>query len=173
MYVFFVYLLFIIIAEVIRRFVLGFSSLWGEETARFTYIFLTYLGISWAAYKRTHIRIDAIFGLVSERTENYLYLFSDLMFILFAVYAIWYSLPLIQTSIGFGAKTQALRINRAIFQSAVPIGMLLMIIRILQRTYYDILDIRAGRPVYKGESIFFDEEDESATDSGTVPEGDD
>lgn len=165
MYVFYVYLLFIIIAEVLRRYVLGFASLWGEETARFSYIYITYLGISWAAYKRTHIRIDAVYDLVSERTENYLYLFSDLMMVLFAVYAIWYSIPLLETSLRFDAKTQALRVNRAFFQIAVPLGFSLMIFRVLQRTYHDVRDIRAGRPVYKGESVFFD--DGAADDTGS------
>jgi TRAP-type C4-dicarboxylate transport system permease small subunit len=176
MYAFYSYLLFIIIAEVVRRYALGFASLWGEETARFSYIFITYLGISWAAHKRTHIRIDAIYGLVSDRTENYLYLFSDLMMILFAAYAFWYSLPLIQTSLEFGAKTQALRVSRAIFQAAVPIGFSLMSVRVLQRTYEDVRDIRAGRPVYKGESIFFEEDEavdaDHATDGGTREGGD-
>jgi TRAP-type C4-dicarboxylate transport system permease small subunit len=176
MYAFYSYLLFIIIAEVVRRYAIGFASLWGEETARFSYIFITYLGISWAAHKRTHIRIDAIYGLVSDRTENYLYLFSDLMMILFAAYAFWYSLPLIQTSLEFGAKTQALRVSRAIFQAAVPIGFSLMSVRVLQRTYEDVRDIRAGRPVYKGESIFFEEDEtvnaDHAADGGTREGGD-
>jgi TRAP-type C4-dicarboxylate transport system permease small subunit len=171
MYCFYIYLLFIIIAEVIRRYALGFASLWGEETARFSYIFITYLGISWAAHKRTHIRIDMIYGLVSDRTENYLYLFSDLMMILFAAYAFWYSLPLIQTSLEFGAKTQALRVSRAIFQIAVPLGFSLMSVRVLQRAYEDIHDIRAGRPVYKGENIFFDEDEDGGSSDAAADGG--
>lgn len=164
MYVFYVYLLFIIVSEVIRRYALGFASLWGEETARFSFIYITYLGISWATYKRTHIRIDAIYGLVSDRVENYLYLFSDLMMALFAAYAIWYTIPLIQTTLRFGATTQALRVNRAFFQVAVLIGFSLMMIRIAQRTYHDIQDTRAGRPVYKGASVFIDDDEQDKPD---------
>lgn len=154
MYVFYIYLLFIVLAEVVRRFVLDFSSLWGAETARYSFIYLTYLGTSWAIYKRTHIRIDAIYDVVSDRIENYLYLLSDIVVFLFAVYVIRFSLPIIQTSIRFGSVTQALRVNRAFFQAAIPIGFALVVVRILQRTYHDIQDIRHGRPVYKGENIF-------------------
>jgi len=74
--------------------------------------------------------------------------------LLFAVYAIRYTLPLIQTSINFGAKTQALQINRAFAQVAIPVGFSLMIIRVLQRAYQDIVDVRADREPYTGEAVF-------------------
>lgn len=157
-YVFYIYLLFIVISEVVRRYGLGMSSLWSGETARYSFLYITYLGISLAAYRRTHIRIDAIYSYVSQRTESYLYLLSNIAMLIFGVYAIWYTIPLIETSLNFGSKTQALDVNRAFFQAAISIGFSLMIIRILQRTYYDILDIRAGRPVFKGENIFLEDD---------------
>ena len=159
-YVLYTYLVFIILAEVVRRFVLDFSSLWGTRTAIFAYIYLTYLGMSWAIYKRAHIRLDAIFDLVSERTEGYLYLFGNAMMLLFALLTLNYSIPLVFTSLEFGATTQALRVNRAFFQAAIPLGFALLSVRVLQRSYYDVKDIRNGRPVYKGDAIFLEEEDD-------------
>lgn len=158
-YIFYIFLLFVIISEVFRRYILSMSSFWSGETARYSFLYITYIGISWAAYKRTHIRIDIFMEQASQRVENYLYLFSNFMMMVFGAYAIWYTIPIIQTSLEFGAKTQALAINLAIAQVAIPIGFSLMIIRLFQRTYYDIKDIRSGRPVFKGENIFIDEED--------------
>ena len=159
-YIFYVFLLFVVTAEVFRRYALSMSSFWSGETARYSFLYITYLGISWAAYKRTHIRIDILFDRVSQRVENYLYLFSNVVMFLFGAYAIWYTIPIIQTSLDFGATTQALGINRAFAQVAIPIGFSLMMIRIVQRTYYDIRDIRAGDPVFTGENVFLDDDEE-------------
>lgn len=156
-YVFYVYLLFVVIVEVFRRYGLAMSSLWSGESARYAFLYITYVGISLAAYKRTHIRIGLLLDAASERVENYLYLFSNFVLLAFAAYAIWYTIPLIQTSLEFGAVTQALEINRAFAQLAIPIGLGMMIVRVLQRTYHDIADIRAGRPVFKGENVFTDD----------------
>ncbi|PSP76778.1 TRAP transporter permease DctQ [Halobacteriales archaeon QS_3_64_16] len=168
------YLIFIIIAEVLRRFVLDFSSLWGSRTAVYAYIYLTYLGMSWAVRERTHIRLDALFDVVSDRTEGLLYILGDVMMLVFALYTLNYSLPLILTSIEFGSATQALRVNRAFFQFAVPFGFLLFSGRVIQRMYYDIQDVRHGREVYKGEAIFLedDEEEEETGKTGSDTESD-
>lgn len=159
-YIFYVFLLFVVISEVFRRYVLGISSFYSGEVARYSFLYITYIGISWAAYKRTHIRIDILMTRASQRVENYMYLLGDIVVFFFGAYAVWYTIPLIQTSLKFQAKTQALAINRAFAQIAIPIGLSLMMIRIVQRTYYDIRDIRAGDPVFKGENIFIDEDSE-------------
>ena len=158
-YVFYIFMLFIVSVEVFRRYGLSMASFWSGEVARYSFLYITYIGISLAVYKRTHIRIDAIYSKVSQRVENYLYLFSNIIIFIFGLYAIRYTIPLIQTSLEFGATTQALAINRAFAQAAIPIGLVMMNIRVLQRSYYDIMDIRAGRPVYKGENVFVDEEE--------------
>ncbi|MCZ6467837.1 MAG: TRAP transporter small permease subunit, partial [Alphaproteobacteria bacterium] len=49
-----------IFIEVIRRFVFLYSSVWGEETARYAFIYLVWIGASTAVRERAHIRIDVI-----------------------------------------------------------------------------------------------------------------
>jgi len=44
--VFYTLVVAVIGVEVIRRFVLSFSSVWGEEVARFAFIYLTWVGAS-------------------------------------------------------------------------------------------------------------------------------
>ena len=44
--------------EVIRRFVLSYSSIWGEEIARYAFIYLAWIGAAAAVKDRAHIRID-------------------------------------------------------------------------------------------------------------------
>ncbi|MFB6110458.1 MAG: TRAP transporter small permease [Halodesulfurarchaeum sp.] len=157
-YVAYSYLMLVVVTEVGRRFLLNFASLWGNASAQYLFIYLTYVGMSWAVYKRVHIRIDVLYHYVSDRVEDYLYVFSDLVMIAFALITIRFSLPIIRTSIRYSAATQALRLNRAFFQFAVVLGFLLFTIRCLQRLYDDIMTIRSGSHVYKGIDIFVESE---------------
>src|SRR3712207_979682 len=65
--VFYTTIVLVIGIEVLRRFLLSFSSLWGEEIARYSLIFLIWIGASYAVRTRTHIRIDLIFEVVPKR----------------------------------------------------------------------------------------------------------
>ena len=148
------YIVFIIGAEVFRRFVLNMSSIWGSESARYMFIYLTWIGASWGVHKRLHIRIDIIHGYVSERTTGLLYIIGDIMMLVFSVTTVYVTIPLIQNSINFNTVSQGLRMNLAFFQMAIPLGMGLLMIRVLQKLSQDIKDVKNGRPVYRGETLF-------------------
>lgn len=140
--------------EVIRRFVLSFSSIWGEEVARFGFIYLTWIGASVGVKNRSHIRIDLIYGWVPARHHVWLYGFADLATVCFAVVAFYYSLVPIVTSLQFDSVTDGLRINRSFFLVAVPLGFALTVVRVIQNIVRDISDHRAGRPLFTGKKLF-------------------
>lgn len=152
----YIYIVFVIGIEVFRRFVLNMSSLWGPESARYMFIYLTWIGASWGVHNRLHIRIDIIHNYVSEQITGILYILSDVIMLIFSLSTIYVSIPLIQTSLEFGAVTQGIGVNQAFFQFAIPFGMVLFTTRVLQAMYRDIIDVKSGRPVYKGETLFGD-----------------
>lgn len=151
---FYLYIVVVIFVEVIRRFVFNFSSIWGEETARYAFVYLVWIGASAAISDRAHIRIDVLFELVGQKVKNFLYVFGDLVTLAFAFIALYYSLESVLQSIKFGSATSGLRINTAWFTAAVPIGFFLIIIRLIQSIWRDVQDIRAGRPVFTGKAMF-------------------
>ena len=151
---FYLYIVVVVFVEVIRRFVFNYSSIWGEETARYAFVYLVWTGASAAVTDRAHIRIDVIFSLVSQRIKNWLYVFGDVMMLIFAFIALFYSVESVLASIEFGSSTFGLRINTAWFTSAVPLGFLMIIIRLIQSIRRDVIDIRAGRPVFTGNAMF-------------------
>ena len=86
--------------EVIRRFVLSYSSIWGEEIARYAFIYLAWIGASAAVRDRAHIRIDLILHYLKPRGRAVIYLFGDFLTFLLAVIALYWSLHPIFTSPG-------------------------------------------------------------------------
>ncbi|GBF26566.1 ectoine/5-hydroxyectoine TRAP transporter small permease protein UehB [bacterium MnTg02] len=140
--------------EVIRRFVFSFSSIWGEEIARFSFIYLTWIGASAGVKNRSHIRIDLIYTWIPDRFHVWLYIFADIATMIFAAIAFYYSLVPIITSLQFDNVTDGLRINRSFFLVAVPLGFSMTMVRLSQSMIRDVRDHRAGRPVFRGKALF-------------------
>ena len=109
-----------IFVEVFRRFALSYSSIWAEESARYAFIYVSWIGASAAIKERAHIRIAVSLPFVSERVRGILMIFGDLVTMILAVVAFWWSLETVLTSIKFGSVTHGLRISLALFLAAVP-----------------------------------------------------
>ena len=154
MLVFYCTVVFVIVNEVVRRFVFQYSSLWGEEVARYAFIYLGWIGAAQAVKERAHIRFDTVLQLLPRRSHGYISIIADVVTLMFAIVAIYWSLHTISTVVEFGAAAPALRISKAWFEFAVPLGFTLMIWRLVQSIHRDIADIRAGRDAFKGALLF-------------------
>lgn len=140
--------------EVVRRFVLAYSSIWGEEIARYAFIYLVWVGASLAIRDRAHIRIDFMLHYLSPRGKGIAYLCGDLLMLCLAVVAFYYSFETLLTSIKFSPVTHGLRIEQAWFLAAVPLGLSLIILRLVQSIRRDINDLLQGRAVFQGARLF-------------------
>jgi TRAP-type C4-dicarboxylate transport system permease small subunit len=154
MLVLYCFIVFVIVSEVVRRFVLNFSSLWGEEAARYAFIYLGWIGASYAVKQRAHIRFDFLTRALAPRAAGAVFLFSELATLVFACFAAYYSLQSMITMVRFDALAPALRIPQAWFAAAVPLGFAMMVVRIIQSALRDLSRLRAGSEPYTGTLLF-------------------
>jgi TRAP-type C4-dicarboxylate transport system permease small subunit len=152
--VFYTMLIATMAIEVLRREIFNYSSIWGEEVVRYSFIYLVWIGASAAVRERGHIRIDVLFNYVTPRAKALLYLLGDVVMFAIAVLAVFWSMETVAVSWEFGSVSHGLRVSMVWFLLAVPIGFSLMIIRLVQSFVRDLADLRAGRPVYEGERLF-------------------
>ena len=152
--VFYVMLVATMFIEVLRREVLSYSSIWGEEIVRYSFIYLAWIGAAAAVKERGHIRIDVILQYVGPRVKALLYIFGDLVMFAVACVALYYSFETVHVSWKFGSVTHGLRISQVWFLMAVPIGFALVIFRLVQSFLRDLSDLRHGRPVFEGDKLF-------------------
>jgi len=96
--VFYTLLVVTMAVEVIRREVFNYSSIWGEEVVRYAFIYLVWIGAASAVRERAHIRIDVLFALVGERTKTLLYILGDLVMLVVAVLAVYWSFETLSVS---------------------------------------------------------------------------
>lgn len=152
--VFYVMLVLTMAIEVIRREVFSYSSIWGEEIVRYSFIYLAWIGAAAAVKERGHIRIDVIMHYLSARLQALLYIFGDIVMFAVAIIALYWSFETVAVSWEFGSVTDGLRVSKVWFLAAVPLGFALMIFRLFQSFLRDIHNLRTGRPAYEGDKMF-------------------
>ena len=77
--VFYVLLVVTMAVEVIRREVFAYSSIWGEEVVRYSFIYLAWIGAASAVRERAHIRIDVIVHYLGPRGKAFIYILGDMV----------------------------------------------------------------------------------------------
>ena len=147
---------FVIIHEVVRRFMLNYSAAWAQETAQFAFIYLGWIGAAFAVKERAHVKFDIVLNRLGPAGRRALLILGELCTIAFAVIALNYSKQVIEQHLQFGNATDVLRISRVWAEAAVPIGFSLIVFRSLQRIWRDLADMREGRPVFEGTAMFED-----------------
>ena len=152
--IFYVMLVATMAVEVLRREIFSYSSIWGEEIVRYSFIYLAWIGASAAVKERGHIRIDVIMHYLGPKLKALLYVFGDLVMFGVAIIAVYWSFEAVLVSAKFGSVTDGLRISKVWFLMAVPLGFALMIWRLLQSLRHDIHSLRTGQPVFEGDKLF-------------------
>lgn len=124
-----------IFMQILFRYVFNLPLAWTEELARFTFVWLIYLGASLAVKKQRHLRVDAALFLFPKAIRPYIRLVGDLLFLLFAVIltketaTLTYTVTFIRRQV-----SPAMQIPMGLAYLAIPLSFGLMIIRLCQNT---------------------------------------
>lgn len=154
MLVFYTFCCVVIVQEVLRRFVLNYSSAWGEEAARYAFIYLGWIGAAYAVRERAHIRFDILLQRLGPRGKTVVYMVAEIATIVFACIALYWSLHTIRQLLRFDGLAPVLQVNKVWFEAAVPIAFVLVIYRSLQNMARDWADLLAGREPFAGKAMF-------------------
>lgn len=125
----------LIFTEVFLRYVLG-SPLFGiEELILFIGMWLYFMGASYGAYERSHIKAELInIWCKSERSLAILRTVASIFTVILAVVLVTWTYPFFIWELKKGGTSQALLLPKIICQSAVFVGSILM-------AFYFILEL--------------------------------
>lgn len=134
----------ILFVQVVMRYVFQSSLSWSEELARYLFVWLIYLGISYGAKIRKHIKIDAALGLFPVGLRPYVVILGDLIFLCFSVYICYLSYGLVQKQIMIGQTSPAMRMPMWVLYTAPLVGFGLVALREVQTLLYRWTQLRKG-----------------------------
>ncbi|MGM8213071.1 TRAP transporter large permease [Virgibacillus sp. W0430] len=142
------FLAFIILInlQVINRYVLPFIDIpnlttWTEEAARYIFIYISYLGASLAIKKRESIQVDVLLSKLPKNIQKSITLATTLLMFYFSYILIKGGFTMISFQLETNQVTPALSIPMAIPYSAVPLGFLIIFVRMVQNLIQDVKEM--------------------------------
>ena len=134
----------VILLQVFMRYAMGASLSWSEELARYCFVWMVYIGISYAVRKNRHLSVDAINLLFKERGRFVISIVSDLLFLVFAVIISYNGWQVVQRVAKSGQSSASIEVPMWVVYAAMPTGFALICFRLLQNLH---VKIKTGREV--------------------------
>jgi C4-dicarboxylate transporter, DctQ subunit len=113
------------VANVIGRFVFAQSIYFSEELNQFLIVLVTFVGIGYAARKGRHIRMSALYDLMSERGRKVMMIIIAAGTALVMLALAWFALEYILRLAKLGKVTPSLQVPLYLTYLWVPIGFLI------------------------------------------------
>lgn len=148
------YFVAIILIEIALRYLFNMSTAIGEETARHAFIWLSWIAASLAVKKRVHISIHLFMDRLSYRGQALLTLVNNILFIVLATAVIYYTLNIMSDQYNYGTLSRAARYPMYVAYMGIPLGYVLIIIRLIQNIKEDARAYRLGEPPRQGGALF-------------------
>ena len=129
--------------QVFMRYVMRNSLSWSEELARYIFIWLVYIGISYGAKISKHIRIEAALKMFPEKTRPFVVLLGEVLFMCFAAFTSYVGWSVVQRQIRLGQVSAAMGIPLWIVYAAPMVGFGLTAFREAQNIFHRVMLLRA------------------------------
>lgn len=126
--------------QVFMRYVMGDSLTWSEELARYCFIWCTYLGVSYAVKTKVHICVEAAVNQLPATLHKWSRIIVHIVFIIFALLVVKEGYALSMKIFKFGQTSSSLGIPMGWIYLAPTVGFGLVIIRLVQEIYKELLN---------------------------------
>lgn len=127
----------LVVSEIFSRRFLSHSMVGSDEIAAYAVLWSVLFTASIAVKNNLHVRIDVIFTLVPPAVGRCIDALGTFLSLLFAAFLTWSGWALVSESLMLGEVTMTmLRLPLWIPQLILPVGGLLLSLRLLQRLLY-------------------------------------
>ncbi len=145
----------LVFIQVMMRYLFNNSLSWSEELARFIFLWLSWIGASYAVKERSHFRVEMFANMVKGKNRKSFEILVLFVWFIFSVVMTYYGTQLILFLSETGQNSAAMEIPMSWAYASVPVGCGLMSIRLI----IEIKKILSGeydpseKPVYTEEVL--------------------
>ncbi|WP_419821908.1 TRAP transporter small permease [Anoxybacterium hadale] len=134
----------IIFIQVIMRYVMANSLVWSEELARYLFIWLIYMGISYGAKIMKHIKIEAALGMFPKKIRPLVVILGDVLFLGFSIFIAYTAFTVVQKQLVLGQTSPAMQMPMWVIYAAPMVGFSLTAIRQIQTILFRVKEMNSG-----------------------------
>lgn len=128
--------------QVFMRYIMKASLSWSEEVARYMFIWLTYIGISYGVKTNRHIKVDAAMYIFPKGLRKYVAILGNLLFLAFALIIVKNSIATSGKILSLGQASPAVGIPMGFVYMAPLVGFAIVVLRLLQSIFYEIKSVK-------------------------------
>ncbi|MFD1606968.1 TRAP transporter small permease [Oceanobacillus luteolus] len=129
-------LVLIVFVQVLSRYFLNYSFAWSEEIARYILIWVAWISVSYSIRRQEHLRIEFLKDRFSPTVQKYIELVVLILWFLFAIFLAIEGTNVILGIQSSGQTSPSIGMPMWIAYLAIPVGGLLMTIRLIQQVYF-------------------------------------
>lgn len=118
--------------QVVARYGFGVTNAWCDELSRYALAWLGYISASYAITYNAHIKIDLFIKIWPKSWRKGVKLLSNVIFFAYALVVAYFSSVWLYGLMKTGAITLGLKLPMALFCLIIPLGHLLMAVRLVQ-----------------------------------------
>lgn len=148
--------------QVFLRFVIGHALSFPEELARYLFIWLSFLGISYSVRCRNSLKVDVL-EIAIPKLKPILNMIGNLCFLGFCIFMTKEGFIAVKQIFIYKQTSAAMNLPMWIVYGAFFVGCILSVIRLIQVIYEDITH---KGPIEKGERERLEEEGHAAMEEG-------
>lgn len=128
----------LVFVQVFTRYVMKIPLPWSEEIARYMFLWLTWVGASFATKERKHVNIDVIYQKLPRAGQKTCIVLSTLIWLAFVCIMVYISVKLTASVASGGQIAVGSGIRMWIPYASIPTGMILMLFRLIQNCVHDL-----------------------------------
>jgi len=125
----------LIFIQVVMRYVFSNSLSWSEEMARFIFLWLSWIGASYAVKERGHFRVEMFADMIKGRARVLFEYMVLIVWFVFSFVLVWYGTKLLLFLYDTGQVSAAMQIPMTFPYASVPAGCALMCVRLVIEIY--------------------------------------
>ena len=122
---------------------------WGQEIVLGAFIWAVWLSAGYAIKTGEHLRFNGLISKASDRTVYVTQLLESVLWILFALVVFNFSSETLNFYISTGANITGTTIPEYVRRAAIPVGMLVVVMRTLERSVILTRAYRRGENMTK------------------------
>ena len=146
--IFFFVMLIIILGQIFGRNFLGSGTAWGEEICKYCYVWVCYIGLSYATRNSIHIEIDAVRRLMPEKVQKFLMIFIQVLMLWLFIRFFLGTLTNVTRILQNGNRALSLDISQNWMYMAGPVGYGLGVFRCVQTLVWKLRHFKCSMPVF-------------------------
>lgn len=134
----------ILFIQVVMRYVFNNSLSWSEECARYLFIWLVFIGISYGAKQMKHLKIDVFLNVFPKKIRPYIIIFADVVVLVFGVVVVYSAFTIVTQYMKIGTASPAVHVPYWVIHSSALVGYGMTVIRQIQTIIYRVKELKAG-----------------------------